>query len=58
MPPPPLPASPSLELDKKRSDWIAKKTAEDLKKDKGKDSFDNQVLEVLRNQAKNNGIAY
>ena len=47
-----------LELDKKRSDWIAKKTAEDAKKDKGKDSFDNQVLEVLRNQAKNNGIAY
>jgi Mg-chelatase subunit ChlD len=47
-----------LELDKKRSDWIDKKTAEDLKKDKGKDSFDNQVLEVLRNQAKNNGIAY
>jgi Mg-chelatase subunit ChlD len=47
-----------LELDKKRADFIAKKQAEDAAKGKGKDSFDNQVLEVLRNQAKKNHIAY
>jgi Mg-chelatase subunit ChlD len=48
-----------LELDKKRADWIAKKRAEDAKgKGKAKDSFDNQVLEVLRAQAKKNGVSY
>jgi Mg-chelatase subunit ChlD len=45
-----------LELDKKRAGWIAKKQA--AESDKGKDSFDNQVLDVLRNQAKKNGVAY
>jgi Mg-chelatase subunit ChlD len=45
-----------IELDKKRSDFIAKKQAEEA--GKGKESFDRQVLEVLRNQAKKNGIDY
>jgi Mg-chelatase subunit ChlD len=46
----------ALELDKKRSDFIQKKLDEDKKG--GKDSFDNQVLEVLRNQAKKHHIDY
>jgi len=45
-----------LALDKKRSDFIAKKQAEDAKTNKN--SFDNQVLDVLRNQAKTCGISY
>jgi Mg-chelatase subunit ChlD len=45
-----------LALDKKRSDFVAKKQAEDAAKNKN--SFDNQVLEVLRNQAKTTGIDY
>jgi Mg-chelatase subunit ChlD len=45
-----------LALDKKRCDFIAKKQAEDLAKNKG--SFDNEVLEVLRSQARKNGIDY
>src|SRR5262249_45388493 len=45
----------TLELDKKRSDFIAKKLAE---KGKGKDAFDNQVLEILRKQAKKAKIEY
>jgi Mg-chelatase subunit ChlD len=45
-----------LELDKKRSDFIAKKQAEDAKK--GKNAFDAQVLDILRNQAKKVEIDY
>jgi Mg-chelatase subunit ChlD len=47
----------AVELDKKRSDFIAKKLAED-KKNKAKDGFDNQVLEILRKQAKKYQIEY
>jgi Mg-chelatase subunit ChlD len=47
-----------LDLDKKRSSWIAKKQAEETAKGKSKDGFDSQVLEVLRNQAKKNGVDY
>jgi hypothetical protein len=43
----------ALELDKKRSDYIA---AELKKKGKGKDSFDASVLEILRKQAKKHEI--
>jgi Mg-chelatase subunit ChlD len=44
-----------LELDKKRAAYIAK----ELKKKAGaKDSFDGQVLEALRKQAKKKGIEY
>ena len=46
----------ALDLDKKRSDFIAKKQAEDT--GKGKNSFDNEVLDVLRNQAKKHKIDY
>jgi hypothetical protein len=46
----------AVELDRKRSDFIAEKHKEDAKK--GKDSFDNQVLEVLRGQAKKHKIEY
>ena len=46
----------AVELDKQRSDYIAKKEAEDAKT--GKNSFDAQVLEVLRKQAKKNKIDY
>jgi Mg-chelatase subunit ChlD len=46
----------AVELDKKRSEFIQKKLAEDKKG--GKDSFDNQVLEVLRKQAKKTGVDY
>jgi Mg-chelatase subunit ChlD len=45
-----------LALDKKRSDWIAKKRAEEEKKGTG--SFDAKVLEALRGQAKKFEIAY
>jgi Mg-chelatase subunit ChlD len=46
----------AVDLDKKRSDFIQKKLAEDKKG--GKDSFDNQVIEVLRKQAKKCGVDY
>ena len=46
----------ALELDKQRSDFITKKQAEESTK--GKSSFDTQVLEVLRNQAKKHKIDY
>jgi Mg-chelatase subunit ChlD len=46
----------AVELDKKRSDFIQKKLAEDKKG--AKDSFDNQVLEMLRKQAKKSNIGY
>jgi Mg-chelatase subunit ChlD len=45
----------AVELDKKRSDFIVKKEAEASGK---KDNFDNQVLEILRKQAKNKKIEY
>ena len=45
-----------MELDKKRGDFIAQKLNEN--KNKGKDAFDNQVLEVLRKQAKKFEIDY
>jgi Mg-chelatase subunit ChlD len=44
----------AIDLDKKRTEFITKKQAED----KGKDSFDGQVLEVLRKQAKKAKIDY
>ena len=46
----------ALELDKQRGDFISKKQAEEATKGKG--SFDAQVLEVLRNQAKKHKIDY
>ncbi len=46
----------AVDLDRKRSDFIQKKLTED-KKDT-KDSFDTQVLEVLRKQAKKHKIDY
>lgn len=46
----------SLDLDKKRQDYIAKENAKNASKDKV--GFDGQVLETLRKQAKKNGIEY
>jgi Mg-chelatase subunit ChlD len=46
-----------LELDKKRSAFIAKKQAED-EKSRARDSFDNQVLNILRRQATRVNIEY
>jgi hypothetical protein len=46
----------AVELDKKRSDYLARKQAEEA--GKGKEGFDKQVLEVLRKQAKRCGIDY
>jgi Mg-chelatase subunit ChlD len=46
----------ALDLDKKRLDFITKKLAED--KGKGKDGFDNQILETLRKQAEKVNIKY
>lgn len=45
-----------LSLDKQRSEWIAKKTAEESKKGKG--GFDVKVLEILRSQAKGYELDY
>jgi Mg-chelatase subunit ChlD len=45
-----------LELDRKRADFIARKQAEDASRNK--DSFDSQVLEVLRTQAGSAGVVY
>ena len=45
----------AIELDKKRSAYI---DAELKKQGKGKDSFDNSVLDMLRKQAKKHEIAY
>jgi Mg-chelatase subunit ChlD len=44
-----------VELDKKRNAYIE---SEMKKKGKGKDSFDNQVLEMLRKQAGKHGVKY
>jgi len=41
----------AIELDKKRSDFIAQKAKEEA--NKGTSGFDQQVLEILRKQAKN-----
>jgi Mg-chelatase subunit ChlD len=49
-------AKEAVDLDKKRTEYIAEKQKEDAKK--GKDSFDNQVLETLRQQAKKHKIDY
>jgi len=50
----------ALELDKKRGAYIKEELAKKAKKDgkDGKDSFDNQVLESLRKQAKKHQIDY
>jgi hypothetical protein len=45
----------AIELDKKRGEYIKQELA---KKKDGKDSFDSQVLESLRKQAKKYDIAY
>jgi hypothetical protein len=45
-----------LDLDKKRADCIAKEQARNA--GKNKESFDREVLEVLRKQAKENNIDY
>lgn len=45
-----------LELDRKRTDFINKKLAEDKKA--GKDGFDNKVLDTLRKQAEKVNIKY
>ena len=45
------------ELDKKRSEFIAKKLAEKTK-NPAAESFDNQVLRILQTQARRNGIEY
>jgi Mg-chelatase subunit ChlD len=47
----------AVELDKKRTDFINKKLAED-KKGKAGDSFDNQVLLILQHQAARSNIQY
>jgi Mg-chelatase subunit ChlD len=44
----------ALDLDKKRNAFVAKKQAEDAK-NRARDGFDNQVLEILRRQATRNG---
>lgn len=46
----------AVELDRKRSEFIQKKLAED--KGNKKDGFDEQVLETLRKQAKKHAINY
>ncbi len=50
----------ALELDKKRGEYIKDELAKKAKKEgkDGKDSFDNQVLESLRKQAKKHNIDY
>ncbi len=45
-----------LELDKKRQQYVAKKRAEEAKA--GTSSFDGNVLEILRKQAKKYDIGY
>jgi Mg-chelatase subunit ChlD len=50
----------ALELDKKRAEYIKEETEKRAKKDgkNAKDSFDNQVLDTLRKQAKKHDIDY
>jgi len=45
------------ELDKKRGDFIAKKLAAD-QKGRARDSFDNQVLQIILRQARRVNIVY
>mgnify|MGYP001095299654 CR=1 FL=1 len=47
----------AIELDKKRGEFINKKLAED-EKSRARDSFDNQVLQVLQRQAGRANIQY
>jgi Mg-chelatase subunit ChlD len=47
----------AAELAKKRSEFIAKKQAED-QKNRARDSFDNQVLQILQRQATRVSIQY
>jgi Mg-chelatase subunit ChlD len=47
----------AVELDKKRSDFVAKEL-EKKGKEAGKDSFDRNVLEMLRKQAKKYDLGY
>jgi Mg-chelatase subunit ChlD len=44
----------ALQLNKQRNEFIAKKQAEDSKH-RARDTFDNQVLQILRRQATRNG---
>jgi len=44
----------ALELDKKRNEFIARKQSEDTR-GRARDSFDNQVLQILQRQATRNG---
>jgi Mg-chelatase subunit ChlD len=44
----------ALELDRKRNEFLAKKQAEDSK-NRARDSFDNQVLQILQQQATRTG---
>jgi Mg-chelatase subunit ChlD len=46
------------ELDQKRGDFIKKKLADPKNKTGGKNAFDNQVLEILRKQARKANIDY
>jgi hypothetical protein len=46
-----------MTLDKKRSDFIQKKLAEDARKT-GKTGFDSQVIDTLRKQAAKHNIKY
>ncbi|MBI3410117.1 MAG: VWA domain-containing protein [Planctomycetes bacterium] len=45
----------AIALDKKRNEFIAKKQTEDAK-GRARDSFDNQVLQILQTQANRNGV--
>ncbi len=47
----------AIELDKKRGEFINKKLAEDTK-NRARDSFDNQVLQILQRQANRANIQY
>lgn len=47
----------ALDLDKKRNAFITKKQAEEAG-NRARDSFDNQVLNILQRQATRNGIEY
>ena len=50
------PTHPVSLLEQEEYDFITKKLAED--KGKGKDGFDNQILETLRKQAEKVNIKY
>ncbi|MCI0462543.1 MAG: VWA domain-containing protein [Gemmataceae bacterium] len=48
----------AVDLDRKRSDFIAQKLKEDGRGAQARDSFDNQVLRVLQTQARRVNIQY